>query len=149
MQLKAALFALFLLISQTAFAEAGAKFIAALKALETMDWSIVKTSMQNAYADNVEFKDPLFQKHSLAELLELYKQMVEAAKEIHVSVIPESVPKVPNELDLDVTLEYTLKLGVKVIIKNAKVHIKFNNEDKVFYRQDKWGLLNLRIYFPH
>lgn len=149
MKLKAILFALFFLISQAVFAEdAGTKFIASLKALETMDWNVVKTSMQNAYADNVEFKDPLFHKHSLAELMELYKAMVEGAKEIHVSVTQETVPGVPNELDFGVTLEYTLKRGVKITIKDAKVHIKFNNEDKTFDRQDTWGLWNLRISFP-
>lgn len=139
---------MFFLISQVAFAEdAGSKFITSLKALETKDWNVVKTSMQNTYADNVEFNDPLFHKHSLAELMELYKEMVEAAKEIHVTVTPK-IPVVPNERDFLVTLEYTLKLGVKVTIKDAKVHIKFA-EDKVFDRQDKWGLLNLRISFPN
>lgn len=148
--MKAIFFALLFLISQIAFAEdAGIKFIASLKALETKDWNFVKTSMQNAYTDNVEFNDPLFHKHSLAELMELYKQMIEGAKEIHVSVIQENFSKVPNELDFDVTLEYTLKLGVKVTIKDAKVHIKFNNEEKIFDRQDMWGLLNLRISFPN
>lgn len=147
--MKAILFALLFLISQAVFAEdAGTKFIISLKALETMDWNVVKTSMQDAYADNVEFNDPLFHKHSLAELMELYKEMLEGAKEIHVSVIQENVPKVPNELDFDVTLEYILKLGVKITIKDAKVHIKFNNEDKIFDRKDTWGLLNLRISFP-
>ena len=113
-----------------------------------MDWNVVKPSMQNAYADNVKFNDPLFHTHNLAELMELYKGMVEGAKEIHVSVIQENVPEVLNERDFDVTLEYTLKLGVKVIIKDAKVHIKFD-EDKVFDRQDTWGLLNLSVYIPN
>lgn len=149
MKMKAILYALLFLIAQAVFAEdAGAKFIASLKALETKDWNVVKTSMQNAYADNVEFKDPLFHKHSLTELMELYKQMVEAAKEIHVSVTQKNISYVSNELDFDVTLEYTLKLGMKVTIKDAKVHIKYNNENKIFDRQDKWGLLNLRISFP-
>lgn len=148
--MKTILFALFFFISQVAFAEnAGTQFIASLKALETMDWNVVKTSMQDAYADNVEFNDPLFHKHNLAELMALYKEMLEGAKEIHVSVIQENVPEVPNELDFDVTLEYTLKLGVKITIKDAKVHIKFNNEDKIFDRKDTWGLLNLRISFPN
>lgn len=150
MKLKAILFVIIFLISQVAFAEdPGAKFIASLKALETMDWKVVKTSMQNAYADNVEFNDPLFHKHSLTELMELYKGMVEGAKEIRVSVVEENVPKVPNELDFKVTLEYTLKLGVRMLIKDAKVHIRLNKEDKIFNRKDTWGVENLSFYVPN
>lgn len=120
----------------------GTKYIASLKSLESRNWELIEASMREVYAENVEFKDPLFHKHTLNALLALYKQMIKGARAINIILENEDVT--PDGINIKLTLEYTSKIGLKVAIRHAQTFIKFKAE-KVIYRQDKWGIKNLKI----